>query len=202
MWLTGHGHGGDGLDWLVLLVFSNLNGSTVLWFCGSFRPPVSSRYCGRPEETEGNTLPSRALSSWPKSIFWAKSSAHASQKPMAFSGATDNISICFASANTSMGNLTSLAQGSSVARCTVTGAVLRSTGSPVLTATGDGAVRSPAALGAHIVTVDAWRTQRHSLGFTQLALLKGTFGWIDTSQYITEQTRESGKEIATLLSAS
>lgn len=49
----------------------------------------------------------------------------------------------------------SLAQGSSVARCTVTGAVLRSTGSPVLTATGDGAVRSPAALGAHIVTVDA-----------------------------------------------
>jgi len=148
------------------------------------------------------TLPSRALSSWPKSIFWAKSSVHASQKPMAFSGATNNISICFASANTSMGNLTSLAQGSSVARCTVTGAVLRSTGSPVLTATGDGAVRSPAALGAHIVTVDAWRTQRHSLGFTQLALLKGTFGWIDTSQYITEQTRESGKEIATLLSAS
>lgn len=54
-----------------------------------------------------------------------------------------------------MENLTSLAQGSSVSGCTVTGAVLWGAGSPVLTVTGDGAVWSPAALAADIVTVDA-----------------------------------------------
>lgn len=54
-----------------------------------------------------------------------------------------------------MENLTSLAQGSSVSWCTVTGPVLWGAGSPVLTAAGDGAVGSPAALGADVVTVDA-----------------------------------------------
>lgn len=49
----------------------------------------------------------------------------------------------------------SLAQGSSVSRCTVTGPILWGAGSPVLTAAGDGAVGSPAALGADVVTVDA-----------------------------------------------
>lgn len=49
----------------------------------------------------------------------------------------------------------SLAQGSPVSWCTVTGSILRGAGSPILTAAGDGAVGSPAALGADVVTVDA-----------------------------------------------
>lgn len=54
-----------------------------------------------------------------------------------------------------MESLTSLAQGSSVSWGTVTGSILRGAGAPVLTAARDGAVGSPAALGADVVTVDA-----------------------------------------------
>lgn len=48
---------------------------------------MTSEYCGRPKETEGNTLNSRALTSWLRRFFLAftlsKSWAKAAQKPVA-----------------------------------------------------------------------------------------------------------------------